>query len=289
MVKFLLLQASVVFNQQCSMFDKYVDTKEGRNNAFRDVVDTIKDRRKIRLNSKTSEYYFIYISNIDENIIYCQLAKKTKLERYTMEENGVKPDLIDNYPPINVFINLRLQQFAVEVNTSILSNEATQKVISSLINCLIKDFNIFFSIIQDKKEFWELIANDESVQEITFDLVVPNFFGATGDAKQLVEDAKNKINADHVELSFKNQKGKLKISMESFDSYVKYASYSGDWKIKYKEYGATRYKIVKSADFSLKKEIEEEILKTIQEGNFNINHEQYNMLLEKIKGIFNNE
>lgn len=36
--KFILLQASVVFNQQIGLFDAYEDTKEGRNKAFRDIL-----------------------------------------------------------------------------------------------------------------------------------------------------------------------------------------------------------------------------------------------------------
>lgn len=288
MVNFILLQANVVFNQQCSIFDKYKDTKEGRNDAFRDIIDIIKNKKVIKVNPRVTEYYFIYIKEIDKDIIYCQLAKKTQMERYVIEESGVKQGLIDNYPPIDVFVNLKSQQFAIEIKTGVLSNAATVSVITNLINSLIEDYNVFFNIIQDRKEFWDLVSNEESIQEITFNLVVPNFFGATEDAKLLVEGAKDEVNADRVELSFKNKKGKLKITLKSLDSYVRYASMSGDWKIKYKGYGEKKYKIVTSADCSLKKEIEEEIMNTIKEG-FNVNHEEYNILIEKIKGLFYNE
>ena len=78
MVNFILLQANVVFNQQCSIFDKYKDTKEGRNDAFRDIIDIIKNKKVIKVNPRVTEYYFIYIKKIDKDIIYCQLAKKRR-------------------------------------------------------------------------------------------------------------------------------------------------------------------------------------------------------------------
>lgn len=288
MAKFIILQANVVFNQQCSIFDKYMDTKEGRNVAFRDIIDKIKNKKIVKVNPRITEYYFIYMTEIGNDIIYCQLAKKMQMQRYMMDVGGVKQGVIDSYPPLDVFVNLKLQQFAVEINTGILSNSSIVNVISNLINSIVKDFNIFFNIIQDKKEFWKLISHDEAIQEICFDLVVPNFFGATGDAKRLVEGAKDEVNADRVELRLKNKKGKLKISLNSLDSYVKYASISGSWKIKYKEYGEKNYKVVTSADCSLNKEVRDDVLNAIKECASG-DQEQYNMLIEKIKGIFKND
>ena len=60
-INFILLQASVVFNQQLSLFDsKYEDTKEGRNSAFRDTINKVIEKRVIRISPKISEYILVY-------------------------------------------------------------------------------------------------------------------------------------------------------------------------------------------------------------------------------------
>ena len=50
---FIILQASVVFNQQISLFSKgYPDTKDGRNEAFRDLIDKLKAKKAVRISQE---------------------------------------------------------------------------------------------------------------------------------------------------------------------------------------------------------------------------------------------
>lgn len=93
-----------------------------------------------------------------------------------------------------------------------------------------------------------MVSEDDSVQEISFDLIVPNLFNATGAANDLVSDAKETLNADSVGISFKNKTGGLKATFESIDSFVKYSSATGSWKLKIKQAGQTKYKVIKSTN-----------------------------------------
>lgn len=289
---FIILQANVVFNKQLSLFeDYYDDTKEGRNVAFRKTIERFKDKKIIKINPKITEYVFVYKANITEDIIYCQLAKRTQMDTYKLTDNNIRQESIDSYPPLDVFINLKQQQFAVEINSKILSAPAIVTTVKNLINSLVKDYSIFFNTIENKKDFWELLSDKDSVQEISFDLIVPNFFGATGAAKELVTGAKDLLNADSVELSIKNKKGGLQASLQAIDSYVKYSSFSGSWKLKIKGEGESKYKTIKSTDCCIRKEIETELLGLVKrmDDNWNIGNDVYNGLISKLNGLFDYE
>lgn len=122
-------------------------------------------------------------------------------------------------------------------------------------------------------------------------MVVPNFFGATGAAKELVSGAKLSLNADSVELSIKNKKGGLKATLDAIDSYVKYSSASGSWKLKIKSDGEARYRTVSSTDCCLKKQIESDILDLVKkmDNNWQVDNAVYNGLLDKLNGLFDYE
>lgn len=286
---FINLHGSVVFNNQLSFFgNKYEDTKSGRNKAFRDIVEIIESKKTLKLKNKNAEYILVFKAKISGDIIYCQLAKKTPMEMFELTENNIKSNLIDSYPPLDVFINLKCQQFAIEISNSKIPIESLLNVFQRMLNNLTKDFNIFVNAIKDKKDFWDLISNDNSISEITFDLVVPNYFDVSGSAKNLVASAKDSLNADNVSLCIKNKKGKLKASIEAIDSFVKYSSSSGSWRLKIKESGSSQYRVYKSCDFYKKREIETEILDLIKKENYTSNTQIYTELINKLKGLFEN-
>lgn len=289
--KFILLQASVVFNKQMTFFEKYEDTKEGRNNAFRDTIGKLIEKKIVKINPKVAEYVLLYKTKINDDIVYCQLAKRTQMQTYNLQEDTIKEEAIDSYPPLDVFINLTQQKFAVELNTSLLTEAALESNIKNLINSLVKDFSIFINTIQDQKEFWDLVSDDDSVQEISFDLIVPNIFNATGAANDLVSDAKETLNADSVGISFKNKTGGLKATIEAIDSFVKYSSATGSWKLKIKQAGQTKYKVIKSTNVCQKKEIESDILDLIRkmDSDCQVGMDVYNGLIENIIGLFSDE
>ena len=289
--KFILLQGSVVFNQQIGLFDVYEDTKEGRNKAFRDVIEKFISKKVVKVNPRTSEYVLLYKLHINDNLLYCQLARKTQLDTYNLEGNDIKQGQIDNYPPLDVFIDLRKQQFAVELNTTILAETAIESTISKLFNSLTKGFNIFINAIQNTNEFWELVKDEDAIQEISFDLIAPNFFNATGAASDLVSGAKEELNADSVVLSFKNKKGKLKAEIEAIDSFVKYSSATGSWKLKIKQNGQTRYKTITSTDCCKKKFLDAAIVELFKkmDQTANLGMGAYQALIARIEGLFDDE
>ena len=104
-VSFILLQANVVFNQQISMFtDGYEDTKEGRNEAFCAAVNKLKEKKTVKVSPRITEYVLVYRVEITPDVIYCQLAKRTQMDTYKLDDNTIKLEPVDSYPPLDVFL-----------------------------------------------------------------------------------------------------------------------------------------------------------------------------------------
>lgn len=288
--KFILLQGSVVFNRQIGLFDVYEHTSEGRNKAFRKVIDALKEKGIVRISIKNVEYLLLYKLAINQDLIYCQLAKRTKVETYNLENNNIKQEQLDSYPPLDVFIDLTKQQFAVELN-NIISEEAISNILFRLLKNFTKEFDVFVNAIQNTNEFWDLIQDDDEIKEITFDLIVPNLFNATGAADALVSEARDELNADNVQLSFINTRGKLKAKLETIDSYVRYSSATGAWKLKIKSNKETKYRIIKSTDCCLKKFIETEIIDLVKkmDSSGSVETRIYQALVARIEGLFDDE
>ena len=126
----------------------------------------------------------------------------------------------------------------------------------------------------------------DEILEIKFEMVAPNFWGNTGQAKDLVDEAKKQINASEVSISLVNKKGKLRASMEHLDSFVKYTAYSGSWKVKVRKNGYI--KTLKSDDTSLKKQVSENIIDSIKNisDNNSDNINTYNNCIDEIEKLF---
>ena len=292
---FVLIQGNVVFNQQMSLFDDIQeDTKEGRNKAFRQVFETIIEKRNIKYTAGNTEQILLFKCKLSANLLFLQLAKRKKLETYQLstEENDITQVSVENnYPPLNVFVDLRKQQIAVELKTNVLHVDAIITALTNIVKKIAKTCAIYFNTIDNISDFWSAVGSQDDIKEITFEMTVPNFYGASEDAKQLVDGAKNDLNAERVSLSFLNNKGKLKANINAIDSYVKYSSNAGSWKLKVKAPGESRYRQIKSSDYSIKKTIDASIIDLLKEmdNEGNIDKEYFSILLSIIEGLFENE
>ena len=173
---------------------------------------------------------------------------------------------MDDFPHIDIFVNLKLQQILIEIKESVFELNEAIKVLSKVIQNIAKidNYSVYINTIDDTQEFWDLVdrKNVDEILEIKFEMVAPNFWGNTGQAKDLVDEAKKQINASEVSISLVNKKGKLRASMEHLDSFVKYTAYSGSWKVKVRKNGYI--KTLKSDDTSLKKQVSENIIDSIK-------------------------
>ncbi|MPN27955.1 hypothetical protein SDC9_175389 [bioreactor metagenome] len=93
-------------------------------------------------------------------------------------------------------------------------------------------------------------------------MTAPNFWGTSDQAKDLVQGAKDNCNASEVSVSLIDKRGKLRASMMHLDSFVKYSSSAGSWKVKYKRNGV-RY-TCNSQDSALERIIESAVIESLK-------------------------
>ena len=291
---FVLIQASVVFNQQMSLFEDTIeDTKEGRNKAFRQLFNVIMEKRTIKCTSSGAENLFIYKTKLNKDLLYLQLARRKKIETFQLDktEEELVNIPVNNYPPLDVFVNLATQRFAVEVKTNILSVDAIISALNSIFKRVAKQCSVFFNTVDSISDFWSVINEQEDVKEIAFALTVPNLFGASDAAKQLVDGAKENLNADSVTIGFKNEKGRLSASFQTIESFVKYASHAGSWKLRIRKSGDRQYKVIHSSDFSLKKTIDSSVIELLRkvDSDGNLESQYLDSLIIFIEELFADE
>ena len=272
LIKFIILQGSIVLKPAQNFFDTLQpeDTPKSRNIIFRGLFDEIKDRKKLEVSQRISEYIIMFHQCLHDDLLHFQLAKKTEVEIIKASEHQFDTIKEDSYPYINLFVNLTSQRLLLELNPNIIIEDSLLNTVQKLFSNILKykNYSLYFTIIDDVKEFWD-ITKDGNIKEIEFDLIAPNggFWGNNNQAKDFAKDTKDKLNADETKIVFKNKNGNMNVSMDFLDSLVTYSSKAGSWKLKIRKDGKQR--IIKSVDFSKKVEIESTILDAIVEHSKN--------------------
>lgn len=257
---FNIFQVSVVFSNQQNFLDKtYNDDKEGRNAAFRDVINNVVESKKIKINPRNCEYSLLYVCYITKDLLCFQLAKKKDVKIYKETEDYIEKRTVDSYPFVYMFVNLETQKVFVQVKDSFMSENSMLSNIIKIFNHVLRNvnFSMYLTPIEDIKEFWAL-TNDSIIKDMEFELVAPNFFNAAGKAKELAEESKKQLNAETTTVKFQNKKGNLKATMSFLKDLVEYSSHAGYWSVVVEQDG--KRKRIKSHDVQMKQEIEEYIL-----------------------------
>lgn len=188
-------------------------------------------------NIKKRKYYLIFINQYD-SIIQCQLARERIFDKYEMTKEKVIGTKDQDFPFINVFVELKTQKFLIESKTTVFDNYNTcSNVIQNIMNKYLKkvDATINVNPIVEEQKFWKFFEGDNEVKNLTFNLAVPNLFDASDDATRFLNDARDNVGASNVSLNFTNTEGKLQPNKEGIESFVKYTSAGGGtWNLKYK-------------------------------------------------------
>ena len=160
------------------------------------------------------------------------------LNKYEMKENKVVGTKDQDYPFVNIFIELNSQKILIESNETVFENYNTcsiviQNIMNKHIN--VKDTTISINPILKEDEFWDFFNHDNVVNQIDFSLCVPNLFDADDDAVDFLKEVEKNVGASDVSLKFSNSKGELRPNKKGIDSFVKYISAGGGkWKLSYK-------------------------------------------------------
>lgn len=218
------------------------DTIEGRNQMFNEFFVTLKNKRILESSYDKRKYILIYKEKL-KDIIHCQIARKREVSINKFNEGIITEQREEDYPYVNIFIDLIGQKIIIEANSYVFENVDTcKKVLENIMGNYFKKHDIIVEIhpITEKKDFKKYFDMGKKVYKISFELNVPNWGNAASAAKELAEDSKN-MGAEKIVYSLSNNDGNIiyNVGMESFVRYI--SDGAGIWKLKCRDSEGKKY------------------------------------------------
>lgn len=229
-------RGNILFPDQASIFNLDLrNDSNSKNKIFRDFFDMIETEKKFVSQYQNRIYYLIF-KNKYEDLLHCRLARKKQFSKRELVENDIIETEDNDYPYVNIFIDLKSQKFLIESNTQVFENYNTcSTVMENIINSNLKekDIRIELNPIIEEENFWNYFSGNSKVFNIEFKLVAPNMFDAEDDANNFLKEAQKNVGSDIVTLNFCNQEGNLNPNKVGIDSFIKYISAGGGtWKLR---------------------------------------------------------
>lgn len=211
------------------------DTIESRNKMFNDFFKKLETEKILESTYNKRKYILIY-KEVLKDIIHCQIARKREISINEFNDGIIIEKKEEDYPYVNIFVDLLGQKIIIEVNSYVFDNVDTcKKVLENIMGNYFKKHDVTIEIhpITEKNEFKNFFEQGK-VSYISFELNVPNWGNAASAAKELAEDSK-KMGAEKIVYSLTNKDGNI-IYNDLMESFVKYISDgAGIWKIKGKD------------------------------------------------------
>lgn len=229
-------RGNILFPDQPTIFSiGLLNDSNSKNEIFREYFQMVEEKKKLESQYQSRIYYLIFKNKYDA-ILHCQLARRKQFNKRELKDNNII-ELEDNdYPYVNIFIELKSQKFLIESNTQVFENYNTcSKVIENIINNNLKekDIKIELNPISEEQNFWNYFHEKSKVYNIEFKLVSPNMFDAEDDATTFLKEAENNVGSSKVILNFCNEEGNLNPNKKGIDSFIKYiVAGGGTWKIR---------------------------------------------------------
>lgn len=237
-IDFYSYRGNIIFSDQVTIYNLGLENNSiTKNKIFTEFFDELKKKAKLDSKFNKRVYYLIYINQY-ETIIHCQLARQREYNKYEMTKDKVIGTRDQDYPYVNIFIELNSQKILIESNETVFENYNTcSTVIQNIMNkhISVKDTTISINPILKEDEFWDFFKEDNRVNQIDFSLCVPNLFDADDDAVDFLKEVEKNVGASDVSLKFSNSKSELRPNKKGIDSFIKYISAGGgNWKLTYK-------------------------------------------------------
>lgn len=294
-IDFYGYRGNILFPNQITIFSYgFENNSRSKNDVFRSFFEELKYKGRVDSEYQKRRYYMIFINQYD-TIIHCQLARERIYDKYEMTTDKIVETKDQDFPFVNIFIELASQKFLIESKGSVFENYDTcSDVVQNIMNKFLKnvDAEIAINPITKEETFWDFFNDDNEVKNLNFNLSVPNLFNASNDATNFLNDARDNVGASKVNLIFSNSEGKLKPNKEGIDSFVKYTcAGGGSWRLKYVNKNGeskTANSKQKSKKISIKF-FKEEINNKLDENKIKIIKIEMNKIeeIEKFKEDFN--
>lgn len=263
--KFLICRGSIILNKSQYSIADYCngieeDNEITRNKKFNTNLNSIvEDRRKeFMYYNRTNIAYSI---SIDEEIVLTTIGIQRKYKKNLPTAFGFKKEEDYTYDDMMVFFDRKTQHILIEYNSIDKPKTLTKKV-EKFFNCY-TDNEIYSLHIEPKFEkslFWQKVQDgDYIISALEFNMLAPNFGGASSYAKDLARECHDKNNAERTILKLVSSDGLvLREDDVGLKGAVDYTSFgAGQWSFSRKKKNSKEKAIkIKSTDIAKVKAIE---------------------------------
>lgn len=208
------------------------DTQESRNKLFNNFFSYLKDKKMLETSYNKRKYIIIYKEEV-KNIFHCQVARKREVSINQFDNGDIIERKEEDYPYVNIFVDLVGQKIIIEVNSAVFDNVDTcKKVLQNVMRNYFKSIDVMVEIhpITEKRDFKNCFSGGK-IKKVYFEMNIPNWGNAASAAKELAEDSKN-MGAEKIIFSLLNKEGNIIYREEEMESFVQYvADGAGSWKV----------------------------------------------------------
>ncbi len=232
---FFGFRGNISFPNQVSIYNfDLQNNSTSKNKIFRDFFNMIETKKMFESKYQKRIYYLIF-KNKYNDILHCQLARKKQINRRELIEKDIIDTEDEDYPYVNIFVELESQKFLIESNTQVFDNYNTcSNVLENIINSNLKEKEIRINLnpIIEENDFWKYFYPGAKIYNIHFKLIAPNSFDAEDSASNFINAAQDDVGANIVNVDFCNSDGNLNPNKKGIGSFINYISNGGgDWKI----------------------------------------------------------
>ena len=236
-IRFYGYRGNIEFKDATIFNCDLIGNSEYKNKLFTKFFNDLK-KEKLKSSYDVREYILLYVKDISDSIIHCQLARKRNTSIYQLKDEKINELKSEDYPYVNVFVEIKSQKFLIESNSKVYENpETCKKTIENIMRTDLNESDAFIVInpITEEEKFWEKVENND-VYSITFKLNTPNWLDSKNSATELMSDIRRNTGADYAKLEFSTSNGSLELNKEGIESFLEYSTEgAGQWSMRYRD------------------------------------------------------
>jgi hypothetical protein len=216
---------SLVAAQQLSLFPT------SRKEVIGGLTEALRTRPKLAYLIKRRRYLLYRINELPGPKFICKLARERRFKKHDEGDEDINIAAETDYPFVYLIIDFQRQIILVQKRTPVFRDIATAKdVLQDLLRKALQSEHYVFTLdeITCRHQFWNVVSRaTDGITSLELELRAPNLFGATAEAKDLLQECRDKHNATEIGLRVKNEQGHLRIIRQHFESFINYIAAGG--------------------------------------------------------------
>ncbi len=213
-----------------------------KEDLFKKMIEEITFAQKIDWTKGNKRYLFFGKQNMS-NIHIIKLARESNEIIHVEGETDIEKKGIKEAKYVVLVVDTEHQIVLVENKKSAFSHVTTSvNIIEGYFREKMKSFDYVVNMypLASKNKFWNYVKEADAIFELTLEMNSPNmpFFG-DNDTREILSLLRDNTNNETLEISIKNNEGKLKIAKESLGKYIDYVrEVGGKYWLKYSRNGS---------------------------------------------------